>query len=136
MNQQSSNQVSSHGSTRATNDGEDTMSDNDYRGGAGEYGVHVPDDAPRFPGDPGPGFDGRYPEEEERDPDGCLILTNKFLRELFKKEPRRYYRTPCLNYTLYLHFKGFNYVKNLEQFINLKCLYFEGNGCRSLKGLE
>lgn len=27
-------------------------------------------------------------------------------------------------------------MKNLSQFIDLKCLYFEGNGCRAMTGLE
>jgi hypothetical protein len=47
-----------------------------------------------------------------------------------------YYRTPCLNEKLIFHFKGFNQVKNLEPFTNLKCLYFEGNGARKTTGLE
>ena len=47
-----------------------------------------------------------------------------------------YYRTPELNEKLYLHYKGFHTIKNLEQFTDLKCLYFEGNGCKKLAGLE
>jgi hypothetical protein len=79
-----------------------------------------------FPGDRG---DGRIADDEpERDEDGSLNLTNKYLRELFKKEWKKYYRTPELNEKLFLHFKGFSYMKNLGQFKNLKCLYFEGNG--------
>lgn len=58
------------------------------------------------------------------------------MSELFKKEWKKYYRTAELNEKLYLHHKGFSYVRNLEQFTNLKCLYFEANGCKSLKGLE
>ena len=77
-----------------------------------------------------------YEEEEEKEPDGSPILTNKFLRELFKKEHRKYYRTPSLNDKLFLHFKGFHKIKNMAQFTDLKCLYFEANGCESLKGLE
>lgn len=74
----------------------------------------------------------------ENEEDGTPILTNKFLREHFKKFQRGsgYYRTPALNEKLLLHFKGFNRVSNMAQFINLKCLYFEGNGCKTLKGLE
>lgn len=64
------------------------------------------------------------------------MLTNRYLRELFRTEWRKYYRTPELNEKLFLHFKGFSKIKNLEQFKQLKCLYFEGNGCDSLLGLE
>jgi len=49
---------------------------------------------------------------------------------------KKYYRTPSLNEKLYLHYKGFSRMNNLDQFINLKCLYFEGNGCDSMLGLE
>ena len=75
-------------------------------------------------------------QEDEKEPDGSPRLTNKFLRELFKKEHKKYYRTPYLNDKLFLHFKGFHYIRNMEQFTDLKCLYFESNGLRSMKGLE
>ena len=74
--------------------------------------------------------------EEDKEEDGSQRLSNRFLYELFRKEWRRYYRTPELNEKLYLHYKGFSYIRNLSQFTNLKCLYFEGNGCKSLLGLE
>jgi len=70
---------------------------------------------------------------------GGRQLTQGYLRELFKKEWKLYYRTPELNEKLYLHYKGklsisnhstlgFTKIQNLEQFTDLKCLYFEGNG--------
>ena len=55
---------------------------------------------------------------------------------LLASDLRLYYRTPELNEKLYLHYKGFHKIKNLEQFKDLKCLYFEGNGTTSLLGLE
>lgn len=55
---------------------------------------------------------------------------------MLAKEWRNYYRTAYLNEKLYLHYKGFSYFKNMEQFTDLKCLYFEGNGCKSMLGLE
>ena len=64
------------------------------------------------------------------------MMTNRFFWELFKKEWKKYYRTPSLNEKLYLHYKGFSYIRNMEQFTGLKCLYFEGNGCKSMLGLE
>mmetsp|Transcript_20572 Transcript_20572/g.31349 ORF Transcript_20572/g.31349 Transcript_20572/m.31349 type:complete len:443 (-) Transcript_20572:306-1634(-) len=75
-------------------------------------------------------------DEDEKEEDGSPRLTNRFLFELFRKEWRKYYRTPELNEKLYLHYKGFSYITNMAQFTQLKCLYFEGNGCRSLTGLE
>ena len=78
----------------------------------------------------------RGEQEDEREEDGSPMLTNRFLRDLFRKEWKKYYRTPELNEKLYLHFKGFSYIRNMEQFTELKCLYFESNGCRSMLGLE
>jgi Leucine-rich repeat (LRR) protein len=76
------------------------------------------------------------PDEPEKEEDGSLALTNKYLWNLIQTDKRLYYRCPELNEKLYLHYKGFHNIKNLEQFTDLKCLYFEGNGCKSLKGLE
>ena len=55
-----------------------------------------------------------YEHEDEKEVDGSPILTNKFLRELFKKEFKKYYRTPYLNEKLFLHYKGFHFIKNME----------------------
>jgi len=37
---------------------------------------------------------------------GGRQLTNQYLKELFKKEWKMYYRTPELNEKLFLHYKG------------------------------
>lgn len=37
---------------------------------------------------------------------GGRVLNDKYLKELFKKEWKLYYRTPELNEKLYLHYKG------------------------------
>ena len=82
-------------------------------------------------------YNGRNdPEEPETNEDGSKNLTKKYLRDLFASNFRKYYRTPYLNEKLYLHYKGFSKMNNMAQFTNLKCLYFEGNGCDSLLGLE
>lgn len=79
---------------------------------------------------------GARPDEPEKEEDGSLALTNKYLYTLIQSDKRLYYRTPELNEKLYLHYKGFHKIKNLEQFTDLKCLYFEGNGCKSMLGME
>ena len=76
------------------------------------------------------------PNEPQKDEAGFPLLTKRYLCELFNKEWKRYYRVPSLNDKLFLHYKGFAAIQNLEEFSELKCLYFEGNGCKSLKGLE
>jgi hypothetical protein len=59
-------------------------------------------------------MDDRTEEEEEKDADGYKNLTNKYLRELIKKNPKKYYRTAYLNDKLFLHYSGFHKMANLE----------------------
>ena len=54
------------------------------------------------------------PDEPEANEDGSKNLTRKYLRELFAANFRKYYRTPSLNEKLYLHYKGFSKMKNLD----------------------
>jgi dynein assembly factor 1 len=56
--------------------------------------------------------------------------------DLFKKNWKLYYRTPSLNEKLYLHYKGFGKIQNLEEFTELKCLYIEGNAISKVEGLD
>jgi len=91
--------LSSRGSTRATGE-EDSISNLSER--AYEYASND--------------YRRALEAEVQQEEDGTPILTNRFLRDLFKKEWRRYYRTPELNEKLFLHFKGFSYMKNLAQF--------------------
>lgn len=109
--------ISSRGSTKAT--GEDDSISVGSTGPLRQYGRADPRH---------PGRREQDASEPERDRYGHPILTNRYLRELFRTEWKKYYRTPELNEKLYLHFKGFSKMQNLEQFTDLKCLYFEGNG--------
>lgn len=38
------------------------------------------------------------------------------------------HRTPELNDKLYLHFKGYPNIGGLEEYVNVRCLWMEGNG--------
>ena len=61
-------------------------------------------------------------------------MTKKALLDICKK--LELYRTPELNDKLFLHYKGFRRVENLEEYTGLKCLYLEGNGLQRIEGLE
>ena len=46
------------------------------------------------------------------------------------------YRTPCLNDKLYLHFKGYPKIQNLEPFTGVRCMWLEANGIAVIENLE
>ena len=63
-----------------------------------------------------------------------MEITPKLLKEYCKKDGL--YSTPHLNDKLYLHYKGFREIRNLEGYTGLKVLWLEGNGLGQISGLE
>jgi dynein assembly factor 1, axonemal len=63
-----------------------------------------------------------------------MEMTKEYLKKLCKQD--NLYTTPSINDKLYLHYKGFSEVKNLDEYIGLKVLWLEGNGLNKISGLE
>ncbi|XP_028304094.1 dynein assembly factor 1, axonemal-like [Gouania willdenowi] len=61
-------------------------------------------------------------------------MTKRFLKNYCIEN--KLYRTPSLNDTLFLHFKGFSTIENLEEYTGLKCLWLQNNRLQCIKNLE
>jgi len=63
-----------------------------------------------------------------------VIMDKKELKKDCVKNGQ--YSTPALNDKLYLHYKGYHRIENLEDYTGVRALWLEGNGFTKIEGLE
>lgn len=82
--------------------------------------------------------DAKFDESPGKNPLDDIFKAPRMTKEFLKKHCKEHklYQTPHLNDVLYLHFKGFSYIENLDEYTGLKCLWLENNGLRQISGLE
>eukprot|EP00747_Dinoflagellata_sp_TGD_P164201 gnl/TRDRNA2_/TRDRNA2_183793_c0_seq1.p1 gnl/TRDRNA2_/TRDRNA2_183793_c0~~gnl/TRDRNA2_/TRDRNA2_183793_c0_seq1.p1 ORF type:complete len:576 (+),score=164.24 gnl/TRDRNA2_/TRDRNA2_183793_c0_seq1:119-1846(+) len=67
---------------------------------------------------------------------GSTDMTTEELRKLIDSDRRMYYRTESLNDKLYIHYKGWKKIQNLEGWTGLKTIYADCNAFSKIEGLD
>ena len=62
------------------------------------------------------------------------VMTKKEIRKIALEHSG--YSTPALNDQLYLHYKGYQKIENLEDYCNLKALWLDSNGLEKIENLD
>lgn len=73
-------------------------------------------------------------DKREYDEKGNTLITEDYLKQLCREQ--KLYQTPELNDKLYLHFKGFYKIQNLDKYTGLKAIWLEGNGLGKIENLD
>jgi hypothetical protein len=76
----------------------------------------------------------RKQKELERDDKNYVKMNNANLKEICLQNNQ--YEFPELNEKLYLHFKGFIKIENLEEYDNVKTLWLECNCLYKIENLS
>ncbi|KAL4434994.1 hypothetical protein ABPG74_017750 [Tetrahymena malaccensis] len=75
----------------------------------------------------------RRKKELERDEKGYTIMSKNNLKIICEND--ELYEFPDLNEKLYLQFKGFHKIESLDEYVNLKAIWFNNNGISKIENL-